>query len=174
MENLTAMILAENKHNRPLSVLFNDVNLLSSNWSIFGLNLIMNNSDLSKSRIFMRNTNKMKTGKVQISNSTFGYLEVTNEFDINLSDSYINGSERLSLTLINATGNTVNITVMNTRRFKSWLLFLLALASCVNGLTFRCQNSCGGRLTSNTEVAIFGQNCIHSRHAASSYSVRIG
>ena len=45
-------------------------------------------------------------------------------------------------------------------------LFAHALASCVNGLTFRCQNSCGGCLTSNTEVAIFRQN-LHSQSSCS-------
>ena len=110
MEILTAILSAESKYNRSLSVLFDDVNLLSSNWSMFDLNLIMNKSDLSKSRIFIRNTIETKTGKAQISNSTFGYLEVSNKFDLHLSDSHINGSERLSVPLINATGNTVKIT----------------------------------------------------------------
>ena len=98
----------DNDYNVTLA--FTNVSLLNSNWSIHGLNVAMIKANLSQAWLWIHRIRKQANkGFVHITNSTFGYLNVSRQFDISMLNCYIDGTTRLQSTLIHTDGSNVTI-----------------------------------------------------------------
>ena len=68
-----------------ITLYFNNVSLLKSNWTIKGLNLVVDQSDLFDSLIFVQGKGEQKARKcVHIYQSRFGHLHVRDAYDVNI------------------------------------------------------------------------------------------
>ena len=68
-----------------ITLYFNNVSLLKSNWTIKGLNLIVDQSDLFDSLLFVQGKGEQKARKyVHIYQSRFGHLHVRDAYKVNI------------------------------------------------------------------------------------------
>ena len=79
-----------------ITIEFLNVTLLESNWKLYGINVNMYASNLGQTNLSIcKVTEQKRTGIVNIINSTFGYLNVSDGFKISITDWIIDGSLKL-------------------------------------------------------------------------------
>ena len=96
-------------NSQQISVEFSSISLFKSDWTIKGMNLIINQSDLVRTQLNLRMGSVSETGLVKIYNSSFGKLKVLENYDIEISESRIEGTFGFKDTLIEITNCTLNI-----------------------------------------------------------------
>ena len=81
---------------RSITLEFENISLLmNTKYTIPGLNVLLYQVELPQTVLNIHNLDRQNnTGMVTVTNSTFGYMNVTREFDISISDCYINDSSR--------------------------------------------------------------------------------
>ena len=85
-----------------VQVAFINVHLLKSSWEIHGLNLLIKDSDLSKTQLTLRsieNLNREK-GSAVIENSTFGQMKIKSKYKVQMFNCQVDGAMRLEETMI--------------------------------------------------------------------------
>ena len=126
-----------------------DANLLESNWSIVGLNVVISNAYLGHSKVNVYVKPKEGTHKyVNVSNSTIGQLRISGGYLIKISNCFINGNTRLSETLIHATNCILSIKDSVFYNFKSYYnspAILNAISSIVDIQDIFCSNNSGSQ-----------------------------
>ena len=88
---------------------FSSISLFKSDWTIKGMNLIINQSDLVMAQLNLRMESVSETGLIKIYNSSFGKLKVLENYDIEISESRIEGTFGFKDTLIEITNCALNI-----------------------------------------------------------------
>ena len=96
-------------NSQQISVEFSNISLFKSDWTIKGMNLIINQSDLVMTQLNLRMESVSESGFVKIYNSSFGKLKVLDKYDIEISDSRIEGTFGFKDSLIEITNYTLNI-----------------------------------------------------------------
>ena len=112
LRNLTVVtsLLPPAEPNLDISVTFDNISLSTSSWFIQGLNLLIYQAKLFKTKIFV---SKLKIypqiATVNISYSTFGILGISGNFEVIISHCTINGMTRQAETLITIIDSKVKI-----------------------------------------------------------------
>ena len=104
-----------------ISVNFGNVSLCTTNWTIHGLNLFINTSQLHNARLFIaQNTSFQKYGtKIKIINSTFGHMNVRGGYNIQVSDCTVDVNTVTSnSTLLDVVGGTISV---SNSSFSTWV-----------------------------------------------------
>ena len=96
-------------NSQQISVEFSNISLFESDWTIKGMNLIISHSDLVMTQLNLRMKSVSESGFVKIHNSSFGKLKVLDKYDIEISDSRMEGTHWFKDTLIEITNCTLNI-----------------------------------------------------------------
>ena len=84
--NLTVFVSATNTPRLDTSVIFLGVEQISANWTLIDVNHEISHSDLGGANFTVIVTGSGSIGYVEISNSTWGQLNVSRGFDIKVSD----------------------------------------------------------------------------------------
>ena len=106
------------KANHNVTVEISNVTQLESKWEIKGMNLITNNSFLSKTGFYLSNHKSGISNIVTVTRSTFGLLQAERGFKIQVSNCIFKGDSWKSSTLINVVNSTINITNSIFQDFK--------------------------------------------------------
>ena len=77
-----------------------DVEKISANWTLTDINLIMRHSDLNGGNVTLGITTNENIGNVEITNSTWGHLNVSHGFNIRISDCYYTDVSAVTIPLI--------------------------------------------------------------------------
>ena len=96
-------------NSQQISVEFWNILLFESDWTIKGMNLIINQSDLVTTQLNLRMESVSESGFVKIYNSSFGKLKVLDKYNIEISNSRMEGAFGFKDTLIEITNCTLNI-----------------------------------------------------------------
>ena len=120
-----------------VSVTFNSVTLLESNWTIIELNLKIISSDLRNTNfILISPTEELNIKKlIYISNSSFGSLTVSKGFQIHIHNCVLNGTARFTATLINVIRCKLtlnNVTFFNHIKYDKGPIAINSLESQIN------------------------------------------
>ena len=86
MVNLTVFVSATNTPRLDISVIFLGIEHISANWTVIDTNLEISHSDLGGANFTVRMTGSGSIGYIEISNSTWGQLNVSRGFNIKVSD----------------------------------------------------------------------------------------
>ena len=135
-------------NSQQMSVEFSNISLFQSDWTIIGMNLIINQSDLVMTQLNLRMESVSETGFVKIYNSSFGKLKVLDNYDLEISDSRMEGTVGFKDTLIEITNCTLNISESVFSYHWTFLgpTVLNALSSTVNIWKTRFTKNHGGTI----------------------------
>ena len=93
-----------------IKVMFYDVILMKSRWTIQGLNLLINQTNLSQTHVLLYSaSSQRKPSIVIIFNSTFGGLKVMGKYEVNVSNCNIDGTTRSDMTVMDITNTTLHL-----------------------------------------------------------------
>ena len=93
-----------------VKVTFYDAILIKSMWTIQGLNLLVNQTNLSQTHVLLyASSSQRKPGIVSISNSTFGRLKIVGKYEANVYNCSINGATRPEVTLMDITNTKLHL-----------------------------------------------------------------
>ena len=83
-------------------VAFVNVQLLKSIWEIHGVNLVIKDSNLSKTQLMLRSVEGLSTekGSAVIENSTFGQMKIQSEYKVQMVNCQVDGAMRLEETML--------------------------------------------------------------------------
>ena len=83
-------------------VAFISVQLLKSIWEFHGVNLVIKDSNLSKTQLMLRSVEGLSTerGSALIKNSTFGQMKIQSEYKVQMVNCQIDGAMRLEGTML--------------------------------------------------------------------------
>ena len=120
-----------------VSVTFNSVTLLESNWKIIELNLKIISSDLRNTKFVLISTTEELNIKKQmyISKSLFASLTVSKGFHIHIHNCVLNGTTRFAVTLINIIRCNLtlnNVTFFNHIKYDKAPVAINSLESQIN------------------------------------------
>ena len=122
MNNLSVVISVTHdvSYNKYIEIEFINVSLIHSIWNVSGLDLILSNVNLSKT-IFSVSRGKTlnRVLFVTISKSTFGQLNVNENFSVHVSESILDGSDGLGKALMNIRKCFLNIIDSNISNFST-------------------------------------------------------
>ena len=94
-----------------INVEFNNITLKDSNWTIYGLSLIMEKTNFANSIISVNKPLKDKTKKtVRILRSIIGHVQSSSGYQIIISECNINGTGLLEKTLLHVSNSYLSIT----------------------------------------------------------------
>ena len=123
------------KHNTNVSVNFINVTLNGSDWKMYGLNALLNNSNLEKVKnISLIAQSKGPKKFINIFNSTLHYLYVKNRYIINISQCNFRPSDTIISSLLDVSNSDltiVNSTIHRIRKFNSGAAVVNAINSTV-------------------------------------------
>ena len=94
--------LLDSPPSKNVQVAFINVHLLKSSWEIHGLNLLIKDSDLSKTQLTLRSVENQIPEKrsAVIRNSTFGQMKIESKYKVQMFNCEVDGALRLEKTMI--------------------------------------------------------------------------
>ena len=101
-----------------ISVSFLDMKQISSYWTLTDVNLIMSRSDLRGGIFTLHMTGGEATGYIKINNSTWGHLNVSNSFDIKISEcNFTDATTYIPLLDVSFCNVTIQNSILDNEKF---------------------------------------------------------
>ena len=167
---------------KDISVNFMKASLSNTSWTIQGLNLFINDSNLASVQFFIRHKVicQICRREIDIVNSTFGHMKIRGGYNIQISDCTVDGATVMSnSTLLDVMGGTLNVSnssfqhLGGSKAESSGLLRAVGCRIHMVGVNSSNNEAPGGliQIQNGSELFLHNSTFINNGHASSISSV---
>ena len=167
---------------KDISVNFMSVSLSNTIWTIHGLNLLINNSNLEKVKFLISHQPicQICRREIKIVNSTFGPLNIRSGYNIHVSDCTIDGATVTpNSTLLDVVGGTLSVSNSSFQHLGGGVievpLLLKAVGCRIHMMGVNCPNNeaPGGLIQIQNGSELFVQNSTFENNGDGSYQTLV-